>query len=476
MSATGLRWGALTPVAVLWVLWFGALGVTLVRTSLGVGLSLVALGVRAATWAPRVHMHGVKSWGLLEAPFTDHGPDLRYGEGWAAVMDLGRALTGGAPDVVHLVNGALATLAAPLVGLAVASGWGRRAGAVAGGIVATLPILVAFGPTEIRTVTALPLLAGAWLGIARPRGAASLLGALSVGLLAHTNPLAIGGAWVWVLAAAGRSRPMAVAGGVAVAWRTLELGVYALSGGNLGGSMVDAPYPQLLREHPWGRDAHLVLLDPTRVPWALTLLAVIGALAVARRPGGWGVLVAAAIDLALAVPQTLQPDRMRYQLPSLLWVAALAGVGLAAPGRWAAARALVGGILLVSSVPAALRPLAPPWVWQREHEIALEALEHVRPGETVRVGGPPGLARALATWAERRTGAHWREGSPQAGELRWVGAVDLEPGAPPVPWSRLEPVHTALVQAEWGGIGGHLEPVVRVGLYRAWEGPSETAR
>lgn len=442
---------------------------------------VVVLAVRVVTWAPRIHLHGGKAYALLDAPWTRAQPDQRYGDGWGAVMRVAGALLPSprvAPDLVHVVQGAVSAAGPMLLGLAAARlGAGRAAAVGVGALGALHPWAIAVAPTEARSVLSATLAAtalAALLGRSRSDGA---LAATALGLLAATSPLDLPLAALGAGVALAARRPFATAGAVLVGARAAAWGVFAAAGGDVDGTLPPALLRSVLAEHPWGRDAHVLLLDPTRSPAGLVPLAVIGAVWLAGR-GRAGLLVvaAAALTVLTTLPVALVPDRIRHQLPLVGVVVLLAGVGALGPGPWRRLRALGGGLAIALTWGGATSAYAPPWVWQREHDLLRAALPHLRPDSVVRFVDVPGEPSDRGRWAERRGHGRWRYPGDALvpGELRWVGVADVRAGTV-VPWDRLVPVVDEVVQAEWGGLWGTTRAAVRVGLYRVKDDPALSA-
>jgi hypothetical protein len=451
------------PSELLVLAWVVALVVAAPRSRGAWGAAAVALVARALAYGPDVHLHAEKAYHLLDTPFRTTSADLRYGDGWPALMVLAGAVLRH-PDTVHLVNVAASVLTVPFLVAAVARVADARTATAAGLLLAVLPLAVASAGHEHQLIVVGLAQAAAMAGLlALPEEdgrRADALAATSLGMLAHTRPMEVGEAWLGVAWLAVQRR-WAAAGAAAalVLWRTVELALFVAGGGNASGAQLDTGWSADLLRHLVGPGGRLTVLDPTVTPLGVTALALAGAALAWRTPAARGIVALGALDLGLYVVQPLEPDRLRLQLPAQVWLAALAAVGgaaLLARSRTAAVAVAVG--VAASFVPAR-EPFEPPWAWQAEYRVVRRAIRDVPRGALVRVdhAGP------LADWAMRRTGARWWPGE-QPAAYRWVGLAD-DLGAAPAGWA---PVVVEAVPAWTEGTGpqpGH-EAVV-VGLWRA---------
>lgn len=421
-------WRLLSPVALLaWalLLWTLPRGRAAWLTLFG------AAGVLVATWAPRLHLHRGYAYAELRSALGHVAPSHVYGEGWTALLSPVLSVLGHPRDGVHAVVPVLAWLAVgQAVALAARLTGDRRAGVWVGALLAVSPCLLALAPTESRYVplTACVLLAvhgllrgdrvGQWMTLVGGALVAELRpleGLFTVALIAVV--LARRGWWV----AAGL---LAVVAERLVAWQGAPWRTPGLQFDNL-----------LRLDWIWqvaGHDAGAVVLDPWRVPVVLLPLAVVGAWTWWRSWTVRGLVVLVLVDTMLTVHQTYSSDRLRYQLPAVVVLTLLAGLGAAA---WATTRgrtvALLGGLAM--STWLAARPYRtmtgaePPW--QTEHVVLRQALATLTPGSVV-AWHPAHPWNELAAWVEEAYGVRLVDVADAGPDVRWrwVGLSDHASG------------------------------------------------
>ncbi|MCB9663972.1 MAG: hypothetical protein H6732_07650 [Alphaproteobacteria bacterium] len=469
----GWTWRPLHPVVVL-LLVAVVSALPLHRGVLAV--AVVGGTARALTLEPRVLMHFAKPYGFLLDGRGDVSPNLAYGDGWNATHGLVTRLVGWTPDLPHAVSWGLSCLLPPFLFDLVLRTTGRPLAAWTAGLAsALLPLAVALAPTPNHFVLVATLQVLAVAGAVRRDAEGDLLAVAAAGLLAHTRPLQLAVVLVpLALLVQGRRWP-ATAGLVALAgWRVAELATH------LHATPTSRPLGEPLRivdgMFAMGPDAPWLVLDPTRVPLGLTVLAVVGTVALLRRgPGAAWALPALFLGGSLLyLEHRYASDRLRFQLPTLAWLAALAGVGLDALARRSRTLGAAAALLLLVSAWPARAPMDPPFTWQAEHLLLRRAADEVPEGSTVRMAIAHDPDGTIRRWASLRSPGTWvaDDGTPHPGELRWVGTADLHPHARPVPWDHLEPLWEQTVPGVWGGLPDLFldapygaEPV-RIGLYR----------
>src|SRR5690606_11523569 len=149
--------------------------------------AVVAWGARTLLAPPRIFMGEAYPYVRMLTYAGLREPNLRYGLGWPALMDVLRPLAGSTPEDLHTTNLILSVLVVPCAwGAALAWTRDRRVAHAAAAATALLPLPVALGATEELFVACATLVAAALLGLAHDRW--GLLAALSAGLLAHTRP------------------------------------------------------------------------------------------------------------------------------------------------------------------------------------------------------------------------------------------------------------------------------------------------
>ncbi len=465
LSMSGHSLGGTTAVDLLVIgtaigwLWAGP------RDPWGLAALTTAGIVRAATFVPHIHLHAGKAWQLLDEPFVESGPDLRYGDGWASGIDVLGTVFRGNPDTVHLTTALLTVVGAWMLYGVVRQVMGSGVtGWSAAVVLSTLPGWVAFATTEVRTVQSTVLAISAVYALHLRGRAGAWLATCAVGLLAHTQPLSIATAVALLVGAASLGRWGVVqVGAVLVGWRAVQLGVYAASGGSTGGSHLDLPFWNFVQSHPWGPGAHLVLADPTRTPVGLAGMAALGGLlALRNRTARWW-LLPIAVDLLLALPQPLLPDRLRYQLPLQLWAVLLATYGLWAPGPLAMVRRWGGVLAIAFTWREVAQAPSKPWVWDVEYQLVRRATRDLPPDAVVAVSPAVDVDGAFLNWANRRSVARWQAQPDWEGaDWAWRSEVD---GDAPVPAGWVGRI-TERTRVEHHGTPGVDRDEATVGLYQ----------
>ena len=479
-ASPAFRWTGLHLVVLLWL---GAVALALPTDRRAALVAALAVLVHSWFWSPRVYLHLDKPFTLLESATGHHDPWLRYGQAYTAVHGLLSAATGAPPDLVHHVQPGFMVLAALFVlETCRRLGSDERTATGAAALAAVLPSVVALGATESRFVLASLFQMAAVAGILRRDRRGDALAATSIGLLAHLRPLQIAVAamlWGWA-AVSGRTR-IVVAGGVWVTWRLVELGGHLLRSGDRGGAtgslpvlsldgmLVDAGsllagLQRLFFDVALWDGSAIVVLDPTRTPIVVGLLAMMGVGLSVRMPRYRGVATVFVAGVLLYVAQP-EADRVRFELPTQLHGVVLATAvwgAIDARKRLATASILALSFLLIHPVDE------PRWVWQQEYRALRQMIDGLEPDAVVYVHPDAGVD--FIPWARRHSQVEWRLGSGRepAGAFRWVGHRDLLPGASPVPIGRLTPVDVSTVTGSWGGVwpGDAAPPIeLQVGLY-----------
>jgi hypothetical protein len=444
---------SLLAVAAAW--WILAVAL-LPRDRRTAGLVGVSLVLSALAWSERVHMHVGRDLANQLAVFPSEPAPPDYGAAWNGLSGvLGLVAGDSALWLASLVPVALTALATAWLRVAVDD---DDAGTAAGLVFAMLPMTVAFSAISNPFVAVAPLHATALAGLSRSDRWSQLLAGVSIALLAHLRPLQAGIAVGFVALAVYRRRQQAaVIGGLYVAMR---VAAWSQQPPGLDGLQAHVLAPWSWLGSALGPDAHLVWLDPTRTPAALVALAAMASRQRAARP----FLVLAAADLLLYAHQPAIADRLRFQLPALLPLAALSGLALSHldPRPLAAALALAGA----SWWPA--RQPFPPFAWQTEHALLAEAAD-AAPGD-VEVAfrlGP--YTSATTRWLNRRSRARWipYTAEPPDDAWLWVGLADHAQGVGLSVGDR-EPVVEARFTPDWGDLdhyGPWSDDPVTVGLY-----------
>ncbi len=431
----------------------------------------LALVARWETYTPRVQIHAGKAYNELDAGVMIATRDLRYGEGWPALVGLAWRATGGDLDVVHHLHVLVSALTVPLlVGVVALVSRDRWAPWAAGLIAALLPASLAVAPTENRYVTVAMLQVAAVLGLLRGDRLGLWLAALAAGTVGDTRPeqLAfagvIGAALLWRRAWAPAALLLVVG-----LLRVSDLATFAQEGGTLGGYQAGIWLLPDTWVGFWTAQSPALLLDPQWTPRVLLALAGLGLIGGTRRGRRAGLLlVALAVIDTMAFIQLPRPDLSRFQVAAWPWLAASAGLGVS----WIASRSrALGLVALIAAVAACVRapdPFDPPWAWQQEHMLLRESLHDVPAGAVVTVGAGWTDRGHPCAWASRRSPGLWRvsTGPTDLGDYRWVGDNDLAPDAPPVPWDRLTPVRAATFPPHRGGLTDRPDVPVKAGLYR----------
>lgn len=473
------------PLHLVVVTFLGLLAWRFPRDRTALGLGLVALLLRLLLSPRWVLLGGDAAYERLGAARGMDGYDARYGDAWAAIAGLPAHLLGDPPELVHGLNLIASALTVPLlVGLVRGLGGSRLAATVAGLLLATLPLAVSLAAMEDAFVLVGLLQVAALLGgIARGAAGTWLCAAATV-LLANLRPeqapfcllplllLMRGRAW----------GPLAVAG-LACLWRWAEIAV-GMSGHVAETTQVIgyARYvqPEFLRDLLLPRrHATIVAFDPFATPLGITGLALVGLVAGWRaRVGGassgpsrpsLGILVAAiVIPLAVYLPKDKPyADPLRFQLSTVTFWCALAGLG--AERVWRRGRVATGlaGVAIGVTVWVARAPLDGGWAWQHEYRFLLG---HPVPDDTrVAYRADQDPHQAFDRWLDEVSAGDWRPldaTPPSPGTWLYRGTADRIAGVWPSVPCDLEPVDVVSVPSAtdgWVTLGR--EPV-QIGYYR----------
>lgn len=397
-------------------------------------------------------------------------PNLRYGAGWPALMDVLRPIAGAAPDRLHDVNLVLSALGVLCVWSAVER-WTTdvRAARLAALALTVLPLPVALATTETSFVVCALLGTAVLAGLARADRAGHLLVALSAGLLAHTRPDQLPVAMVAVGLLVTRRAWLAstLAAGVVVA-RVVFLATADFDATAPGTAMLARIASTLV-----GRHSATVVLDPWVTPFWLVPAGLYGAW-VAWRAGSRRVVVALGLlVLAATLPHLLYErvtDLARFGLPAqALWVV-LAGLGAGslASGTWARRVALAG--VAVAGLWIARAPLGGPMVHRVEHALMRAELCALEPGTHVRYDAARDPDAGMARYFGLVCGVQLRplpdDGRMAPGTLVWRGVGDRWPGAHPPDRCTREVIAEHTTPAWDGGLEPIGDAPVPIGLYR----------
>lgn len=434
-----------------------------------------AFVIRLAWPGPAIHLHGDRAFLVMnQASNPDVVSVPAHGVAWTGLMLHPTNLIGAGPYAVQGVDAFLGALAAGVAWCLVRA-WGhdaRTAWFAAIGV-ATLPLHIAISGTETRFVAAATLqLAAAW-GLARRDRAGDALLVLSAGLLAHLRPVQGAATAVFLLAAVVDRRGWAAAGIAGfVLWRLAQWWPSPPSVTDIAANGLWPPgdLPRI------GRDAIAVVLDPTRTPVVAPLLAL-GAWW--RRPSK-AVVVATTlgvVDTIFYLSQSGVADRLRMELPAVLWCVVL---GAVAAGRWTAladddraTRRRVAALAVAWTASVAVTRPYPPYTWQAEHALLRRAAGALPAGATVahRPGWSDG---SFTVWAMRVTDRRWISviDAPDDAYL-WVTGVDLGGRDGPLDLAGRPEVVVADVPAHFEGLEGYYGSLgdtppgapIRVGLY-----------
>ena len=445
-----------------WASWARQDRVEVAALTLVALLARAGLGLWSVLWAPSF------GFGRLSASQGAAGSVPLYGDGFAALMGLPVVLLGPHPDAFFGVQLLLGTLAVPLVWgltrvLTADTAVGRLAPLLAGGWVALLPSHVWLSTSEVMHISlvTVELLAAVFAvlfvraaGDGRGMGVALSIGsALATGLAVHIRPEAFPFIVVpasWVVWHAGRAHRLGlvlavlvVAGLSAPRLLTLLLEVSPSE------SAVD--YSRLTELHAWLSFFTPTASEPSALAFVNTALhprfalpvfvpmALVGLFAAPRRVAVWLALWWAVATTPILLKAWPLADALRLQLPGLMPVVVLAGIGTSAVvGRlmrpWGTAhdrprlRLAIGAGLLVVLLPHTVLA-RPAWGPITEARHFIDAIELVPETATVFYDDADTHVSGMVGWAaSQRLGSRWRPMSMgTAGEpltsplMAWVG-------------------------------------------------------
>lgn len=423
---------ALSPIVPLGLLAWALLLVGLPRTRNGLLLLALAGLAQVVFYAPRIHMHDTYAYLLFDQAEGRLGPDWMYGEGRVALLTWPLRAMGNPVDGTHWVHATLTALAVPHLYAAMREAFDETTGVLAAILFALAPLPLAMAPTETAYVPLATMEVLAVHGLLRGGRLGDAMAIVGAGMVPHLRPLEglVGAGFVAAAWAMGRRR---AALGVAalVAWRL------AIFYGHSWGRHYTAWNFLPAFDHAIaGTDGRALVLDPHRTPVALTALALLGTVLAARRSPrvAAGLVALGALSTVAHLNFPYLADRMRYELPSQLWLCALAGVGMAAlwPRRVVASATLVA---LGVSWWVARQPY-PPFPWQAEYTALREALPKVPRGEAIAYDASMDSQGHVRAWAERYAGVHLISATDtqHIARWRWVGLTDHRHGVlPPRP-------------------------------------------
>jgi hypothetical protein len=458
---------ALHGLAIAWVL---SLLWALPRRREPWAWALGALALRAWVAPAHVLMGVAYPYDYLLTYAGLRSPNLRYGAGWPALMDVLRPLAGAAPERLHDVNLALSALTVVCVWQAVER-WTRDdvAARLSALTMALLPLPFALATTETSFVLVALLGAASLAGLARADRAGAWSAGLSAALLAHTRPDAIPVAVVVALALVASRR---------VGPSFLAVAAIGARVAFLATADFDAPPPGLtmlerIAGTIVGRHSATVVLDPTVTPFWLVPAGLFGAWCAWRRGQRGAVALLALLVLAATGPYLIYErvtDLARFGLSAQsLWVV-LAGLGAADLGRGGVGRRAVWLAVMVAGLWVARAPLGGPMVHRVEHAFARVTLCAQPPGTRIRYDAARDPDAGMARFFQVVCGVALRaipaDGVMSPGELVWRGVGDRWPAAHPPERCTVDPVAARTTPAWDGG----LEPIgdgpVSVGLFR----------
>ncbi len=360
-------------------------------------------------------------------------PNPMYGGTLDAFMGPLWWLSGGAPGILFAANAVLSVLTVLMLGSSLERAGEHEAAVGASWSLALLPLAILLSRTESMFVLVAALQACMVAGLLGERRGSQAFGVFSALLLAwlrpYQLPLVAAVACVllwrrrWLLG--GLVGGVLLARGAEVVWLLLTADVTTATGSGILYRMLD---PSVVL----GSDGTLILSDPWRVPAALGLFALVGLLRVRTLSTRMllGGLVLAAVPYLHFHRIT---DLTRFGLPSLTWLAALAGVGLASLPR----RALPGAAVIWGLTVWWARDPLPPRPWAEEHDAMLEAMEQLGPDDVVwydayhdasaffslwsNLAGPTRFYALDRTRITRALAERAPPGDPQPGHLLWRG-------------------------------------------------------
>lgn len=410
--------------------WLVSLARILWPTTAAIGLALAAIALRLAV--------GEHVWMGADYPYDRYlhatgavPPKPLYGATWNAVFGPLWWVSGAWPAFLWVGNAVVSGATTAVLHALVCRLHDARAATLAAALFAAMLLSVALAGTHTMFGLVALLQVCALLGLAEDGRGGDALAATSGVLLAHLRPLQ-GLFAVALMLELLRSRRRGAAGvlGLGLAWRGWELTGLTRAPG------MDRILDDLARVDVLGPGGSWVATDPTVVPLGVSVLAVLGVRASPR---------AAAACLLTTLPYLhfeRPTDVLRFQLPTMVWLAALAGPALLRHHRgWAL-------VVLLTWWPAR-RPLGPRMPWQVEHAAMLQTpgtLHHARD------------ASGFRAWARLRLG--WRYAADAAdGALLWRSRDGSAPSC-----ARPEPVRVVALEP----VPNDVEPVPVgiVGAYR----------
>ena len=422
----------------------------------------------------------------------------RYGDGFAALYGLVGPWFELVPDHVHWTSVLLSSLVAPMVYAIASALLNHRAGLLAAAVAAFMPVTVLMSPTETAFVAVASLQATAVWGVLRGGRAGDALFVFSSGLLAHFRPLQL--VVVGVLMAfawrhegpQGGRKPAVIAACGLVVWRAVQL--LGASSGDLNSRAMETQHlGQWLDVWSWfGQGSRIIVLDPWRTPLLVTALAAVALLPYRERPGSaggqaaeplgskgvaaglpvsWLPVALLVVGVLLYGHQPADADRLRFQLPTLVWVAVLAGIGgsraLSVFRLRVPLPTLVGVAILLLTPSFLTKPAYGHWVWQVEYAAVHDVVERIPAGGVVRYNDALDPQGAFYRWANQHSAGFWLplDGPVLVGEWRWIGVADAYPSRADVDWDRFDSVIEWTPSREWGGIVERPPKIERMGLY-----------
>lgn len=464
LAATGWTFRAIDALVLAWLI-AAAASLPHDRDAwIVVGVTAVT---HALTWGPRIHLHANKAFSTFETARRMLSPDVRYGDGWPALIGMPFHLMGQPPLGVLWIDGVLSVLSAAwLVDVVRRATDDRRLALVSGLLWAVLPWPCAMGGTETRFVAVAVLQVMALDGLVRRDRVGDVLALTSLAMLAWVRPLQIAVAALGVVVLGARRRWAAAVGLIVLlGLRAAPLWAFAQQPGGTNGTQGALWFASRTWGSLVGDDGRLAFLDPSLTPLGVGVLAIGGVALAVRRPGLRWFAGALVVAIGPYLVQPLVADRLRFQLPAQAWIAVLAAAALLA---LAERQRLVAGVVamgIAASFWPARQPY-PPFVWQAEFTQLQTVMPKLAPGSIVHYDATwdPGGAH-FSGWATRASAATWvvRPETLPPGALVWVGMVDHVVGMPP--GDDLESVDTVVAAPEGGGVFRFDGPV-ELGLFR----------
>jgi hypothetical protein len=466
------------PLHAVVIGWFALLLVAAPRSARAWGLGAAALALRVALSPRRLLLGGDAAYERLLTAQGLEGSNPYYGDGWWAFMGLLWKALGEPLDHVMGANLVLSALAVPLLyGAVQALTRDRRAATLAAAALALMPLAIALSGSEEQFVLAATLQVAAVYGAARGDRSGAVFAALSAGLLAHLRPmqglftlLPLG-----LLAARRRWGALALGAGL-VGWRGVEIVRHLLAEGRP--PVTENTYLEWWDLLPGAKSA-VVALNPSLSPIALALLALLLLDTPPDREEGrrpalvlLGAFVLGALPYVPLI-QSTGADPLRFQLPTLSWLAALAALAwpwftdgrgrpVPSPGRLA----LLG--LLAWSWWSARAPIGTPWAWTSEYRFLAAEAPRVPGDVTVRYDASQDPNHVFHLWLNDVSPADWLpfgEDPPAEGEWIYVGTADRIAGRKEAPRCAEVAVQTFVPSASDGWVDFGDEDV-RLGLYK----------